>query len=135
VWHPGGAIGYRLRAAGDPGLVFIPDNELRLAGADRRDDGRPRIVEFCAGARLLIHDCTYTADEYARHAGWGHSTVGDALGLALEAGVERLALFHHAPDRSDDAVDALLEETRAEVARRGVPLEVIAAAEGMTLEV
>jgi ribonuclease BN (tRNA processing enzyme) len=61
--------------------------------------------------------------------------LGDALGLALEAGVERLALFHHAPDRSDDALDALLEETRAEVARRGAPLDVIAAAEGMTVEV
>ena len=92
-------------------------------------------MEFCAGARLLIHDCTYIAREYERHAGWGHSTVGDALALALEAGVARLAIFHHAPARSDDAVDALLEECNAELARRGNALEVLAAAEGSEVEV
>jgi phosphoribosyl 1,2-cyclic phosphodiesterase len=134
VWHPGGALGYRLRdgGAGGGGLVFVPDNELRSHGAAA---GRARIVEFCAGARLLIHDSTYTAEEYERHSGWGHSTIGDAIALALEAGVERLALFHHAPDRADDELDALLAEARAELSRRGDALEVIAAAEGMAVEV
>jgi phosphoribosyl 1,2-cyclic phosphodiesterase len=134
VWHPGGAFGYRLRADGSSRLVYIPDNELRAAGAAPAEE-RLRIVDFCAGARLLLHDSTYTAAEYERRAGWGHSTVGDAVALALEAGVEHLVLFHHAPERADTELDALLEECRAEVARRGDALQITAAMEGMTVEV
>ena len=92
-------------------------------------------MDFVRGARLLIHDTTYTAEEYERHRGWGHSSYEDALALALDAGVERLALFHHMPERTDDDLDRLIEACREEVVRRGSTLEVIGAAEGMTLDV
>jgi len=77
----------------------------------------------------------YTVEEYDHHRGWGHSTYLDALELALEAQVETLVLFHHKPERTDDDVDRRLEECRALVASRGQPLQVIAAAEGLTLVV
>ena len=51
----------------------------------------------CAARRVLVHDAMYTADEYERLRGWGHSTYEDAVALALDAGVERLVLFHHRP--------------------------------------
>jgi len=44
-------------------------------------------------------------------------------------------LFHHSPDRSDDDVDARLAECRAECDRSGGTLRVIAAAEGLELEI
>jgi hypothetical protein len=44
-------------------------------------------------------------------------------------------LFHHRPERSDDDVDRCVEWCRALVSRRGSTLQVIAAAEGMTLQV
>ena len=87
------------------------------------------------GATILVHDATYTPEEYDRHRGWGHSTYEDALDLALDSGVEELVLFHHKPERHDDDLDARLAACRATVARRGVPLRVIASAEGMTLAV
>ena len=138
VRHPGGAVGYRLvDAAGDGGaLVYISDNELRapardaVASAWRRD-----LVEFARGARVLVHDTMYTMDEYEQHRGWGHSTHEDAVELALEAGVERLVLFHHKPERSDQEVDRHLDACRAIVARRPAALEIDAAAEGMSLTV
>jgi phosphoribosyl 1,2-cyclic phosphodiesterase len=55
--------------------------------------------------------------------------------LALDADVERLVLFHHRPERSDEEVDRCVERCRAMVARRGRALEIIAAAEGMSLQV
>jgi hypothetical protein len=55
--------------------------------------------------------------------------------LALEAEVERLVLFHHKPERTDDEVDRRTDECRALVARRGGTLEILAAAEGLTLKV
>jgi len=138
VRHPGGALGYRFSVAGnsDRALVYISDNELG-AGADydTRTGWRERLVEFVRGARVLVHDTMYTAEEYDHHRGWGHSTYDDAVDLALEAGVEQLVLFHHKPERSDDEVDRRVEECRALAKRRGGKLEVLAAAEGMTLTV
>ena len=87
------------------------------------------------GAKLLVHDTTYTAEEYDHHRGWGHSTYDDALTLAIEAGVETLVLFHHKPERSDDELDKRVAACREIVKERGVQLEIEAAAEGMTLTV
>jgi ribonuclease BN (tRNA processing enzyme) len=87
------------------------------------------------GATTLVHDASYTPDEYDRHRGWGHSTYDDAVQLALDSGVEELVLFHHKPERDDDDLDVRLGECRATVARRGASLRVTASAEGMTLAV
>jgi len=138
VRHPGGALGYRFSVPGEskPGLVYISDNELGPgADYDTRTGWRERLVEFVRGARVLVHDTMYTAEEYDHHRGWGHSTYEDAVNLALEANVEQLLLFHHKPERSDDEVDRRVEECRALAKRRGGRLDVFAAAEGMTLTV
>ena len=138
VRHPGGALGYRFAEArpGAPALMYIPDNELGTGGRyDTPDGWRHGLVEFVRGARVLVHDATYTADEYAQFRGWGHSTYADAVGLALEAGVEQLVLFHHKPERGDDELDRRLAESRELVRQRGGQLDVVAAAEGMTLTV
>ena len=138
VRHPGGALGYRFTDGNGDGraLVYISDNELDGGvpydvPAGWRDD----LVRFAAGARVLVHDTMYTAEEYASHRGWGHSTYDDALELALDAQVETLVLFHHKPERTDDEVDRCVERLRAEVARRGRRLEIVAAAEGLSLTV
>lgn len=136
VQHPGGALGYRFTGPGGSGgaLVYVSDNEL---GAHPRygspPDWRDRMVHAVRGAAVLIHDTTYTAEEYDRHRGWGHSTFLETVELALEADVAKLVLFHHAPRRSDDELDACLAECRALVQSRGGALQVVAAAEGLTL--
>src|SRR5574338_1104519 len=138
VRHPGGALGYRFGprpghdAEDGAAFVYISDNELRAGDASPANDRwRARLVEFIHGARVLIHDATYTEEEYEAHRGWGHSTYGDAVALALESGVETLVLFHHSPDRTDDELDLRLAECRAAVGRSGRTLRIIAAAEGM----
>ena len=138
VRHPGGALAYRFTDREDESraLVYVSDNELNpVALYEDRPDWRRRFVEFTRGAAVLVHDTMYTADEYPSFVGWGHSTDEDAVELAIEAEVERLVLFHHRPERTDDAVDACVERCRALVAARGGRVEVLAAAEGMTLDV
>lgn len=132
VRHPGGALGFRLLAPGDPQprLVYIPDNELAVAAEyDHPADWRDRMVAFADGARVLVHDATFTTAEYDSHRGWGHSRYEDALALAVDARVQRLVLFHHSPERTDDALDAAL----AALQRTGAPLEIVAATEGMVI--
>jgi phosphoribosyl 1,2-cyclic phosphodiesterase len=136
VQHPGGALGYRFSEPGGNGgaLVYVSDNEL--ASHDRygsAPDWRERMVGFVRGAKVLIHDSTYTTEEFDHHRGWGHSTFQDCVELALEAGVGTLVLFHHEPRRTDDQLDACLAECRAMVKDRGGALQVVAAAEGLTL--
>jgi ribonuclease BN (tRNA processing enzyme) len=87
------------------------------------------------GAAVLVHDASYTTDEYDHHRGWGHSTYRDSVDLAIEAGVDTLVLFHHKPERSDDELDKCLIDCQALVKSRGASLRVVAAAEGMTLEI
>jgi len=136
--HPGGALAYRVTdtTPGGRSFVHVSDNELAPHASYGDDPGwRDRLVDFVRGAAMLVHDATYTTEEYDRHRGWGHSTYGDALELALDSGVGELVLFHHKPERHDDDLDARLAACRATVARRGSALTVVASAEGMTLAV
>jgi phosphoribosyl 1,2-cyclic phosphodiesterase len=59
--------------------------------------------------------------------------VSDAVRLAEDAGARRLLLFHHAPERSDDELDAVVEDVRRGLAERGSALRVDAAAEGVSV--
>jgi phosphoribosyl 1,2-cyclic phosphodiesterase len=138
VRHPGGALGYRVSEPGGNGgsFVYISDNELGDGGDyDTRAEWREQLVGFVRGARLLVHDATYTAEEYDSHRGWGHSTYDDAVQLALDAGVRDLVLFHHKPERTDDEVDRCVMQCRAAVKARGGTLSVVAATEGLSLTV
>jgi phosphoribosyl 1,2-cyclic phosphodiesterase len=137
VLHPGGALGYRFRTPGGAGsIVYVPDNEVSAPEKYRVGaEWRAAFVEFVRGASVLVHDSMYTTEEFDHHRGWGHSTYRDAVELALEAGVGSLVLFHHEPRRADDELDQRVDECRALVRSRGGALQVLGAAEGMTLTV
>jgi len=133
VRHPAVTMGYRLERPGGPSIVYVTDDELGPGGEYEVAAGwRTAFVRFCGGADLLIHDATYTPDEYAAHAGWGHSTWREAIELANEAGAKRLALFHHEPEHTDEEMDAIVRDARETAARTG-KVEVFAAIEGQTL--
>ena len=53
-------------------------------------------------ADLAIYDAAYTDEEYPKFTGWGHSTCEQAVKLAKKANVKKLALFHHAPEHTDE---------------------------------
>ena len=138
VQHPGGAVAYRFtsRGAGARSFVYVSDNELAANDKYRSPlNWRDQLVDFIRGANVLVHDATYTNDEYADHRGWGHSTYDDALELAIDGRVETLVLFHHKPERTDDDLDAYTAACRDAAAARGSRLRVVAAAEGMSLDV
>ena len=63
-------------------------------------------------------------------AGWGHSTPRQAVDLAAAAGCRTLLLFHHEPEHADEALDAMVADTREYAHRVAPSLVVDAAAEG-----
>lgn len=102
--HPGGALGFRLEHQGRA-MVYATDFEHGTAADER-------LVELARGADLMIFDAQYTPSEYegngvASKKGWGHSTYEMGARIALRAGVKKLALYHHAPDRDDAGVRKL----------------------------
>ncbi len=128
--HPNGGHGYKFVEAGKS-FVFLTDNELGLqhvGGLSRSD-----YVDFCRGADLLIHDAQYTDEEYTHTRGWGHSTYADTVDLAMAAGVRRLGLFHHDPDRADDDLDRQVDKCQQRIRAAGSSVACFGCVEGMTI--
>jgi phosphoribosyl 1,2-cyclic phosphodiesterase len=92
--HPGNSYGYRFEY-NKKTVVYCTDIE-------HDDHIEPSIVELAKNADVLIHDAQYTPEELKTRKGWGHSSWAQAIELAKQAGVKRLALFHHDPDHDDD---------------------------------
>lgn len=148
--HPTFAIGYRITHRGRS-LVYISDNEpfdrkvaqsiknVEKIIVDRylRSDGDPnqRIFDFVRNADILIHDATYTPDEYVDRVGWGHSHYLFTINVAAQGNVKRLVLFHHDPAHTDDKVDDILKTCKKEIRNRGYKFDCIAAIEGMQIEI
>jgi phosphoribosyl 1,2-cyclic phosphodiesterase len=111
-----------------PGAELPPRDRQKLA---RMRDG---VVRLCEGADLVIYDTMFTAEDYQRIPHYGHSRPGDAVDVCREAGARQLALFHHAPERTDGEIDAILAATRSGLAASATKLTVMAAYEGLELE-
>ena len=135
VEHRGPTLGYRIEEEGRV-LAYLPDHEPYLTAAL---DDQPEWISgwaLAAGADLLLHDSQYTEDEYAGRLGWGHSSGNHAAAFARAAEVRRLAMFHHDPMRSDEALEDLYDEVaellRSEqepplIAREGLEIDLGAA--------
>ncbi|HZT09377.1 MAG TPA: diguanylate cyclase [Chloroflexota bacterium] len=132
--HTAPTIAYRISADGVT-VAYTTDHEpfWKPGGIDFRHPGDQRHVAFLKDADLVIHDAQYTADEYDRRVGWGHSTVEYATDVSIAAGARRLALFHHDPARDDASLAAMERDARVRAARRDSPVEIFAAAEGLAL--
>jgi ribonuclease BN (tRNA processing enzyme) len=94
--HPGGATVYRL-SHGGRSLVYCTDFE-------HGDDASRRLADLAAGCDLLIYDAQFSDAEYEGKRGWGHSTWDEGIRAARRCGARLLALFHHDPARTDDAL-------------------------------
>jgi len=129
--HPGGCYGYRVENEGRA-VVYISDNEMDPPSGKVTDFAE--FVQFCQGADILIHDSQYTEREMPQKRGWGHSLISQVRDLALAAQVKHLVLYHHDPNRTDDELDVIQEDTRLWLRKNG-QIECTAAFEGLNLEV
>lgn len=128
--HKGGrTFGFRV-GDGTASLAYLSDHWPVTLGDGPRGDGvqHDAAMMLAAGVDVLVHDAQYTADEFEARRDFGHSTVDYAVGLAEAAGARRLVLFHHDPSRTDDELDEILRS------HQGSSVEVVAAAEGMTVD-
>src|SRR5262249_37858994 len=119
--HPNRATGYRIEYGGRS-LCYVTDTEHF---PDRLDDN---VLGLIANADYVIYDTMFTDTEYKEHkGGWGHSAWQEGMKLMEASAAKTLVLFHHAPRRSDDQLDAI--GAAAAERRPGT----LVAREGMTL--
>ena len=107
------------------------DEVMAIEGEEVATEQNMVVEQFFAGADLLIHDAQYTAEEYSSRVNWGHTSIEYAIAAANRAGVKKLALFHHDPDRTDEQLDVLAEKYCKSGKQSGT--EVFFAREGMVV--
>jgi phosphoribosyl 1,2-cyclic phosphodiesterase len=130
--HTNKGMGFKFEENGRS-FVFLTDNELTYkhpGGLEYKD-----YLEFSRAVDLLIHDSEFTPDEYQHTRTWGHSIYLDALNLAIEAEVKRFGLFHHNQERTDEAIDRMVEDCKRLIKEKGSNMECFAVAEGMEIEI
>jgi phosphoribosyl 1,2-cyclic phosphodiesterase len=149
--HPILCLGYRFEYKGRS-IVTAYDNEpfRNLFPTDPADpsydeeaaregelvarEENEKMLRFFQGAGVLIHDSQYTEKEYrAGKVGWGHSSYEHSINAAHKAGVKKLVMFHHDPNRIDRQLEQLESEYRAKV-RGKTNMEVMMAREGLLIE-
>jgi phosphoribosyl 1,2-cyclic phosphodiesterase len=144
--HPWIAIAYRLECDG-ASLAYVtdtapfrdilieqeyirqpprPGDPLKPEDAAKLEAMRDGVVRLCEGADLVIYDTQFTPQEYASRPHWGHSCPEDAIEIAEASGARTLALFHHAPERTDEQLDQILDQCS-----KKTKLQLIAASESL----
>ncbi|HUF93214.1 MAG TPA: diguanylate cyclase, partial [Candidatus Limnocylindria bacterium] len=133
--HTAPTIAYRLSSDGGT-VAYVTDHEpFAYTDSTFHHPGDQHHVGFLRGVDVVIHDAQYSQAEYATRLGWGHSSIEYATDVALAAGVRRLVLFHHDPTHDDVTMARFEAEAQARVAAVAGTLDVVAAREGMEIEV
>jgi phosphoribosyl 1,2-cyclic phosphodiesterase len=131
--HPDGGYGFKIIDQGDT-FLYMPDNELE---GREYPDGETyyEYVQRFKNTDLLFHDAQFTPEEFANRRGQGHSSFVSALNIAMTAGVKRLGLFHHDPERTDDQLDKLDKLAKDYVERNESKMSVFVVREGMEIDI
>ena len=117
----------------DPSDPSYDEDAAREGELAAREENE-KILRFFKDADVLIHDTQYTKKEYeAGKVGWGHSSYEHAINAAHKAGVKKLVLFHHDPNRTDEQLEKLEMEYRQRIAGK-TNMQLMMAREGLVIE-
>ena len=127
--HKGGqTFGFRV-SDGSGSIAYLSDHAPHVLGDG--DDGlgalHPAALELARDVDVLIHDAQFLAAQFPAVTFLGHSSVEYVVALARAAGARQACLYHHAPDRTDAQIDAIV------AGQRGAAVPVRAAAEGTSI--
>ena len=98
--HPGGASGYIIQENGKRVCCFL-DHEV---GSDQIDSN---LISAASGADLVIWDGMFLDSELVSKKGWGHSSIEQGVIFAEKSACEKIAIAHHAPNRTDEQLKEL----------------------------
>ncbi len=122
--HPQGSTGYIIKAEKKiVGIIFDHEHEPDIGRIGEKDR---ELIEQIKGCDVVIVDGAYTPEEYCpekfglkgiNKIGWGHSVDLKIAMMAKMAGIERIVLTHHSPDRDDTQLTKREKELQEIVGR------------------
>lgn len=102
--HPGGCVAYRIEGDGWS-FAFTGDHECD----QHQGPERQALLDFLAGADIVLADGHYFDHDYLPHKGWGHSSFSQwPEELALRK-VKNLIYTHFDPSYSDNDLDDIAD--------------------------
>ena len=130
--HPGKAFGYKIKID-DKIICYFTDNEIDPPY--EKSIELDVLTEHCRNVDILIHDAQYIEADMPLKHGWGHSLISQVTKLGESAEVKNLVYYHHDPERSDDDIDAELEEASKTLKENGSSVRPYFAYEGLKLSI
>lgn len=128
--HPGRCLGYRIDYK-NRSFCYITDNEIYFEDSPFYSQFEiDRLIHFIQEANLVIMDSTYTDKVYPSKINWGHSCVTRVVDIADKAKIDRLCLYHHDPDQTDNDIDAKLKQAQEILKSKNSKTTCIAPQEG-----
>ncbi len=112
--HPGGSTIFKFE---EPGATFVYVTDYEHGAKDAE------LTDFARGASLLVYDGQYSAEEYDKHKGFGHSTPDKGLEIAKAAGIEKMCITHHNPAHSDESMRDIEKKAGVHFLRCGETVE------------
>ncbi|MCX5788689.1 MAG: response regulator [Elusimicrobia bacterium] len=127
--HPTTTLAFAIKAAGQK-IVYCPDTELPIG--DQYDVGQSvdRLRQFALGADLLILNSHFSPEDHASSPQKGYSSWPAAVRLAVDAGAQRLCLFHAAAAYSDAELAAQEAAAKEAAGNEAIALDCAMAREG-----
>lgn len=137
--HPNPTLGFKI-SYDNKSFVYFTDNELINHYHSKRKleeiikQYHSNLIEFCSGSDVLIHDSSYSLDDYNKRIGWGHSNNFSVATFAHLASVKSLYLFHYDPDYNDKTIDNFLTETQKFLVEINSPVNCFASRDNLVIE-
>lgn len=100
--HPLGSTIYKLTYRGKS-LVYATDFE-------HTPESCAALAGFAKDCDLLLYDAQYTAAEYDKYRGFGHSTPQIGFDVGTKANAGKILFVHHDPRRTDEELSAMERE-------------------------
>ncbi|MBN8218189.1 MAG: hypothetical protein J0L75_16220 [Spirochaetes bacterium] len=133
--HPDPCISYRYENYDHSGrlvnaFVMVTDHEIR-----ETDDRNAYFTRHVKDADVVYFDAQYNEKNFV--PGFGHGRVEIVGAMAATLGLKNVLLGHHDPKRTDDQIDAMVEEAhaayQARLADRGGDCRIVGASDRMMI--
>lgn len=109
--HPGPTLCFKIITPTKT-IGYVTDNELLLGFTGSFDEIHKNhpllephlsLLNFLDDCEILIHEAQYFPEEYAEKAGWGHSSVSNAVAFIQHLkNCKEWIVTHHDPKHTDD---------------------------------
>ncbi|MFY8351167.1 MBL fold metallo-hydrolase [Pseudoalteromonas sp. SSM20] len=104
--HPNNGLAY-IVSRDQKQIAYVTDNELFPEIHQTTD--YEQLLTVLDDIDVLIHDGQYLDFELYEKHDWGHSSVEQAVLLAEQCKAKKTFIYSHAPERTDDEIDACYE--------------------------